>query len=261
MMTACRRWICSLMPLLALAPACATAATLEGTAAYRERIALPPDAVFEATLEEVSRADAPATVLGRATLAPAGAPPFRFRIDYDAAAVHAGHRYTVRATVRHEGRLLFTTDRLTPVLDGRDMPLNLLMKSVPAAEATGATPAPAPVQALEDTYWKLVQLDDKVVQPPADGREPHLVLHGSTRQVAGSAGCNRFMGAYTRDGSTLRFGHLAATMMACPDGTDLEPAMHAALQRVAGWQITGRVLTLSDQAGAPLARFLAVALR
>jgi hypothetical protein len=30
----------------------------EGTAAYRERMALPPSAAFEATLEDVSRADA-----------------------------------------------------------------------------------------------------------------------------------------------------------------------------------------------------------
>jgi hypothetical protein len=41
-------------------------ATLTGTATYRERLLLPKDAVFEATLEDVSRADAPSTVLGRA---------------------------------------------------------------------------------------------------------------------------------------------------------------------------------------------------
>ena len=99
------------------------AGTLEGTAAYRERIALPPDAVFEAVLEDVSRADAPATVLGRATIDPAGQPPFRFAIPYDDAAVQPGRRYAVRATVRHQGRLLFTTDRVYPVLGGGDAPL------------------------------------------------------------------------------------------------------------------------------------------
>lgn len=36
----------------------ARAGTLQGTASYRERIALPPDAVFEAELQDVSRADA-----------------------------------------------------------------------------------------------------------------------------------------------------------------------------------------------------------
>ena len=45
--------------------------TLQGVAAHRERIALPPDAVFEAVLEDVSLADVPAQVPGRARLAPA----------------------------------------------------------------------------------------------------------------------------------------------------------------------------------------------
>src|SRR5687768_14028699 len=79
------------------------AGTLEGTAAYRECIALPPDAVFEAVLQDISRADAPAVVLGRATNDPAGQPPFRFQIAYDNAAVQSGRRYVVRATVRHQG--------------------------------------------------------------------------------------------------------------------------------------------------------------
>ena len=93
------------------------AGTLEGTATYRERRALPPDAVFEAVLQDVSRADAPATVLGRATIDPAGQPPFRFEIAYDDAAVQPGSRYVVRATVTHQGRLRFTTDRAYPVLE------------------------------------------------------------------------------------------------------------------------------------------------
>ena len=103
--------------LAALAWAACTpvwAGTLQGTATYRERIALPPDAVFEAVLQDVSRADAPAEVLGRATIDPAGQSPFRFQIAYDDAAVQAGRRYVVRATVRHQGRLLFTTDRTYP---------------------------------------------------------------------------------------------------------------------------------------------------
>jgi copper homeostasis protein (lipoprotein) len=114
------------------------AGTLEGTAAYRERIALPLDAVFEAVLQDISRADAPAQVLGRAIIDPAGQPPFRFGIPYDDAAVQPGRRYAVRATVRHQGRLLFTTDRVYPVLTGGDAPLRLLLVSAGA----GRQPAP-----------------------------------------------------------------------------------------------------------------------
>jgi putative lipoprotein len=93
------RWY-ALRALALLAAAVCTSAlagTLQGTALYRERIALPPDAVFEAVLEDVSRADAPACVLNRARLDPAGNPPFRFDIAYDDAAVQPGHRYIVRA--------------------------------------------------------------------------------------------------------------------------------------------------------------------
>jgi uncharacterized lipoprotein YbaY len=41
---------------------------VRGTASYRERIALPPDAIFEAMLEDVSRADARAEVIGSVRL-------------------------------------------------------------------------------------------------------------------------------------------------------------------------------------------------
>jgi putative lipoprotein len=55
--------------------------TINGTATYRERMALPPDAVFEVTLEDISRADATADVLGRARIENPGNPPFHFSID------------------------------------------------------------------------------------------------------------------------------------------------------------------------------------
>jgi hypothetical protein len=48
--------------------------TVSGTASYRERMALPPEAVFEATLEDVSKADAPADVIGQVRIETPGNP-------------------------------------------------------------------------------------------------------------------------------------------------------------------------------------------
>lgn len=128
--------------LVGLGCAPAWAGTLEGLAAYRERIALPPDAVFEAVLQDISRADAPAAVLGRATIDPAGQPPFRFEIAYDDAAVQPRRRYAVRATIRQQGRLLFTTDRAYPVLGSSAAPLRMLLVATRAGRrlstATGS---------------------------------------------------------------------------------------------------------------------------
>ena len=44
--------------------------TVSGTATYRERMALPPDAVLEVKLQDVSLADAPAVELGSARIDP-----------------------------------------------------------------------------------------------------------------------------------------------------------------------------------------------
>jgi uncharacterized lipoprotein YbaY/heat shock protein HslJ len=92
--------------------------TVTGTATYRERMALPQDAVFEATLEDVSRAGAPATVIGRTRRRNPGGPPFRFSIRYDPRRIEAGHTYSVRARITAGDNLLFTTDQAHLVLTG-----------------------------------------------------------------------------------------------------------------------------------------------
>jgi heat shock protein HslJ/uncharacterized lipoprotein YbaY len=96
----------------------ARAGSITGSASLRERIALPPDAVFEAVLIDIAIADAPARELGRVRLEPAGQPPFRFTIPYRDSDLNSRGRYAVRATVRQGERLLFTTDTITPVLEG-----------------------------------------------------------------------------------------------------------------------------------------------
>lgn len=93
-----------------------TTMTVAGSATYRERIALPPNAVFEVTLEDVARADAPAEVIGRTRLDQPGQPPFHFSIQYDPARIVASHRYHLRARVTVAGDLMFTTDQSYPVL-------------------------------------------------------------------------------------------------------------------------------------------------
>lgn len=106
--------------LLAVTGIGAMAATsrVSGTASYRERIALPPGAVFEAVLEDVSAADAPAVELGRATISDPGNPPFKFEITYDAGSVEANRTYSVRAQVSVGRRLMFVSDTMNPVLTG-----------------------------------------------------------------------------------------------------------------------------------------------
>jgi putative lipoprotein len=222
-------------------------ASLAGTATYRERIALPAGAVFEATLEDVSRADAPAEVLGRTRIESPGNPPFRFAIAYDTARIDPAHRYIVRAKVTVDDRLMFTTDTAYPVLtQGQPGHVDLVMRMSPSAGAAAAT--------LEDTYWKLTRLGSESVEVEGP-RAPHLILQSGTKRVSGSGGCNRLVGSYALDGNKLGFSQMAGTRMACPEGMELEQAFHAALGKVSTWRINGETLDLFDASGASLAEF------
>jgi len=91
-------------------------AKISGIATYRERIALPPGAVFEAVLEDVSKADAIAERIGEVRIQTLHAVPIQFEIPYDPARIDPRFSYSVRATIRVGGRLWATTDQHYPVL-------------------------------------------------------------------------------------------------------------------------------------------------
>jgi putative lipoprotein len=110
----------------------AAAAAVTGTVAYRERIALPPDAVITVQLADVSRADAPATVLGEQVIKADGRQvPFAFAITCDPAKIEAGHTYAVQARIEVDGALRFISDRRYPALTrGAPSHVDMVLKAV-----------------------------------------------------------------------------------------------------------------------------------
>jgi uncharacterized lipoprotein YbaY/uncharacterized lipoprotein NlpE involved in copper resistance/heat shock protein HslJ len=124
--------------------------SVTGTALYRERIAMPPGVVFEARLEDVSRADAPAEVIGTFRIEDAGNPPYAFTIDYDPAGIDDRYTYAVRAELRFDGRLLFTTDTMVPVLSrGAPSEVEIVMVGVASSAGVAAPEGPVPAHGLE----------------------------------------------------------------------------------------------------------------
>ena len=141
-----KNWIFILLALgaVAVTPAAGAAErTVSGTAIYRERMALPPTARFEAVILDAARADAPAAVLARTVIDNPGQPPIRFALTYDDAKLDPRARYVVRATVTVDGALWFTTDTATPVATGGDARVNLLLRRVGGSKTRrGETSAP-----------------------------------------------------------------------------------------------------------------------
>lgn len=119
------------VPVPAARPA--AVASVTGTATYRERMALPPGAVFEAVIEDISKADAPAVVLGRTEVTSMQV-PVSFTIAYDPAKIDPRARYSVRTRILVEGRPWFTSDTVHPVLRGAgDSRVDIVMRRVASA--------------------------------------------------------------------------------------------------------------------------------
>lgn len=119
---------------IGVAPVSGSAATAQvtGTVAYRERIALPPTALIKVQLIDVSRADAPAVVLGEAISEAGGRQsPFAFLIAYDPAKIEENHSYAVQARIEEDGSLRFINDQRHAVITrGAPTRVELVLKQV-----------------------------------------------------------------------------------------------------------------------------------
>lgn len=114
---------------------------------------------------------------------------------------------------------------------------------------------------LQNTYWRLRQLNGQPVLLSEQQREPHFVLSGKDGRMHGFAGCNRMMGGYESTGDKLTFKGVATTMMACPNGMETEAAFGKALQQTVRFRIDGADLQLFDAEGKQLAQLEATALK
>ena len=93
-------------------------ASVTGTVSYNLRIALPPDATVIVKIEDVSRADAPSTVIGEQEIKTEGKQvPIPYEVLYDPAEIIDNHTYTVSARILDgSGKLIFISDTITPVI-------------------------------------------------------------------------------------------------------------------------------------------------
>ncbi|WP_436076851.1 YbaY family lipoprotein [Acidovorax delafieldii] len=232
-------------------------AVVTGVALSRERVMLPPEAVFEATLLDVTQPDQPPVVLGRQRRQPAGQPPYALWIPYPSARFVPKGRYEVRTTVTLEGRLLLASDRRYPVpQDAAYRHVDVQMQRLLPLAATVEASVP-----LLLTHWRLVEMAGEALSRPADGVSvPHLVFQADEPRVAGSGGCNRFLADYELQPQSghLRMGQLVSNISLCLQSSGLETQYFEALLAVRGFRQVGTQLLLRGAEGEQLLRFEAV---
>ncbi len=91
---------------------------ITGAVTYLQRIALPAEAVVKVQLQDTSRADAPAIVVGQQLIPTHGQQvPIPFAVSYNPAEIQDHHTYTLSARIEDgTGKLLFINTSLIPVI-------------------------------------------------------------------------------------------------------------------------------------------------
>ena len=211
-------------------------AKVTGTVAYLEKIALPAGAIVEIRLLDISKQDAPAASIGEQVITTSGQQvPFAFEIKYNPATIDPRYTYAVRANIRVDGKLWFTTDTTYAVItQGKPSTVDMVLKRV--------TP-PTPAFIFENTLWVLQSLGQSGNLKPLvklNNAEVNALFDSAKGQVGGSGGVNRYTGNYELKGNKLSIpGPLAATAMAGPQPLmDQEREYLKLLQNASTYQIT-----------------------
>ncbi len=230
-------------------------AAVSGVALTRERVRLPPDTVFEATLLDVTSPDVPPLVLGRQRREWAGNPPYAIQIPYPSARFVPKGRYEVRVTVTQEGRLLLASDERYPVpQDAAYRSVNVWLNGPIRQVATAATANASVPLAL--THWRLVDIEDvPLSRLPQGDVEPYVVFQADEKRITGSGGCNRFLADYVVSGGRLHVSQLVSNITLCLANGGTETRFFEALSAVEAFVQQGNVLMLKGAEGQTLLRF------
>lgn len=112
---------------------------LRGHVAVDDPHAVPPGAVVQLTLTDLSRPDGSDAVIARYGIRPEGKPPFPFALRTDSVAFESGHRYGIVASILDRtGRPFFANDQPHPVFPGEtaeiEVSVHLLETALPQRE-------------------------------------------------------------------------------------------------------------------------------
>ncbi|RRR72797.1 MAG: lipo-like protein [Candidatus Viridilinea halotolerans] len=109
-------FVCALLLLASPNLVQAQAGAIAGTLTYRERIALPSNAIVTVQVAELPENGAPQVIAEQRFNTNGAQPPFRYTVNYDPARINNDARYTVQANISVDGQARFATGQVFPVI-------------------------------------------------------------------------------------------------------------------------------------------------
>lgn len=196
--------------------------TLRGHVSFRERIALPPQAVLEVRLLDVSLSDAPSKTIAVTRVKTRHRMPIPYRLRFDADRIRRGRSYALQAHITVDGKLWFTTTTRHAIFTGGRDETDIQVERV----RTEASDPSGKWLAESIRQGGVIDNLQSVIEIARDGK------------VTGSGGCNRISGKAEISGGHISFGPMISTKMACaPAVMNQESKFLAALSEVRHWRI------------------------
>ncbi|MGB3900833.1 MAG: YbaY family lipoprotein [Mesorhizobium sp.] len=219
---------------------------LHGEVLYRERIALPPNAVISVQLADVSLADAPAAILGEQKIDPAGQVPVKFEIRFDPSVVQPNMSYALQARITVDDKLWFITDTRHSVDPLTDEPQTVLVRKVDGQAQSGDGPA------IYGKDWKVEQVDG--IESLPERRATFRIAEDGA--IGGKGFCNGYFASAKIEAEKIEIGQAGATQMACaPELMAADTALFDAFARAASFRAEGKDLAIADKEGRDILRF------
>jgi putative lipoprotein len=205
---------------LPAAPAQATIRTLYGTVSYRSQVTLPPYAILEVSIVDLS-IDPPANVFAITQVRTRNRLPIPYSLNFDDTRLRH-HDYALRARILVDGKVWFASLKSYGV-HGPVQPEVVVERVAEAPEDQGPKG-----KWVAESIRSAAVIDklQSTIEIAADGK------------VTGNGGCNNFGGTATIASDKISFGSLTATQMACPSAImDQETKLLGALNDARRWLI------------------------
>jgi putative lipoprotein len=206
---------------LSAAPAQATIHTLYGTVTYGERVALPPYAILEVSIIDLS-IDPPTNVFAMARVQTRNRLPIPYSLSFDDSRLRH-HNYALQARILVDGKVWFASLK-SHSIHGPVQPEIVVERVVADATENNGPMGKWLAQSIRNAA--VIDKLLSTIEIAADGK------------VTGNGGCNSFGGKATIASDKITFDSLTAAKLACsPAIMDQETKLLAALNDARRWLI------------------------
>ncbi|QER40617.1 META domain-containing protein [Acinetobacter suaedae] len=152
---------------------------------------------------------------------------------------------------------------LKPFLTSCTLAVAVAMTGCATTESLNTSPNASQKETINlyNRMWTATHINGiEVKSNELSNKRPSIQFDAQAKRFFGADGCNNIQGSFESQGTILRLGPVASTMMACigKDNSDLSRQYANALAATTNYELKGHELNFLDASGQVLVSFVTV---